>query len=213
MPDPEADYEIDWDDVQPATPVKPVSSPARTRAAVPAIAVKDDRDLAEVQAIVAAKEAKDPGTGKEGVIATGDKVELVGQSFRIAREIGLMPLLKFASAADVDVQDSRALAAMYALLRDCIYAGEPGCGECASCQAGNEKACTSYDAGDWSAFEEHAMVTKADADDLMGVVTKVLEVVSGRPTEQPAGSSAGARKTSRALTVSKSGGRARGSKR
>jgi hypothetical protein len=218
MPEPEADYEIDWDDdnkpvVLPPTPVR-TGRMSSSKPAAPAISARDDRDLAEVQAAAASKAAR-PADGsdvKGGVVATGDTVELLGQKFRIADRIGLMPLLKFASAADVAVQDPRGLAAMYTLLRDCIYAGTPGCGECEHCQSGNDASCASYDRGDWGAFEEHAMVTKADADDLMGVVTEVLEVVSGRPTPPPAGSSPGARPTRRGSTASRSGGRARGSR-
>ena len=201
MPDAEADYEIDWDDNVPVAPARP---PVPVRAAIP---VRADRDLAEVQASAAAKDIKD------GVVATGDTVELLGEKFRIADRIGLMPLLKFASASDVDVQDPRALSAMYALLRDCIYAGTPACGECETCEAGNDSACKSYDRGDWGRFEEHAMITKADADDLMEVVQKVLEIVSGRPTPPRSGSSAGVRRTQRASTGSKSGGRGRASRR
>lgn len=211
MPDLEADYEIDIDWSEAAPSSRAVPARVRTAQAIPA---KADRELAQVQALAAeaALRESDP-EAKEGVIATGDHVTLLGKDFRVAERIGLMPLLKFASAADVDVQDSRALAALYALLRDCIYGGEPGCGECADCETGNDTSCKSYARGDWLAFEEHAMVTKADAEDLMAVVQDVLEIVSGRPTPPRAGSAPGQRGTRRGSTGSSSGTKRRASKR
>jgi hypothetical protein len=233
MPDAEADYTIDWDDA-PAAPLPPPRAAARARATRevipryepddrdedgtgPDLPAKTDRDLAVIQGTAARQANRDASQDevKAGVVAdAGDQVELLGKSFRIADRIGLMPLLKFSSAADVDTSDPRAMSAMYSLLRDCIYAGEPGCGECADCEAGNDRSCASYVRGDWNAFEEHAMITKADAEALLDVVAKVLELVSGRPTPPPAGSSPGQRRTRRASTGSSSRtARGRGSRR
>lgn len=213
MPEAEADYTIDWDEPVPAVTLPP-PRPAKAQAAIPA---KADRALARVQATAAEKNLQPPDDDDEvttgSVIASGDRVTLLGQEFRVSERIGLMPLLKFASASDVDTQDPRALAAMYTMLRDCIYEGSPGCGECEHCEARNETACKAYERGDWSRFEEHAMVTKADADDLMGVVSKVLEIASGRPTPPRGGSPATARRTRAGLTASGSATRKRGSRR
>lgn len=197
MPDPEADYEIDWDD-EPLPKLQPPPPPDPDRA----------------MAVVQARAAKAEGAKvAEGVVTDSGKVELIGRQFRVAEKIGLMPLLKFASASDMSTEDPRALAAVYSMLKDCIFEGTPGCGECESCTAGNESACKSYDKGDWGEFEQHAMDTKADADELLTVITQVLEIVSGRPTKQPAGSSAGRRVTRRGSTGSSSGARGRASKR
>jgi hypothetical protein len=155
----------------------------------------------------------DGGEVTDGVVDDSGKVELLGRQFRIAEKVGLMPLLKFASASEMTTEDPRALAAIYSLLRDCIYEGSPGCGQCGDCKADRETACKSYDKGDWAGFENHAMDTKADADELLSVITQVLEVVSGRPTKPPAGSSAGRRTTRRNSTGSSSGTRGRASKR
>lgn len=228
MPDPEADYtiDIDWreaeviDDRRPSRP-RPAPEPWNGDDDEdddgPAIAPKADRELAAVQLAGAKRAAKAAGAEdapKEGaVIEAGNRITFLGKDFRIAERVGLMPLLKFASSADVDTTDPRALSAMYALLRDCIYEGRPPCGECAECEADNDGACKSYDRGDWGAFEEHAMITKADADDLLDVVTKVLELVSGRPQQPRSGSSAGPRRTQRASTGRSSGRGARGSRR
>jgi hypothetical protein len=178
----------------------------------------------------------------DGTIVTDDRaIEFMGRSFRVADKIGLMPLLKFSAFADMDTQDPRALGAMYSMLRDCIYRGTPGCGscelcapgrcgECRNCElaAGSEDpedgpactvyrpdptACKAYDRGDWGAFEDHAIETKADADDLMGVINATLELISGRPTPPPASSSAGRRST-RDASMARSSARGRkGSRR
>lgn len=215
MPDPEADYEIEWDDDIPEKlpALAPPPAPAFT---APAITPQADRDLAVVQANsarAASAEAGDPDAKSGQVVDTGDRVELLGKSFRIADRTGLMPLLKFASAAEIEIQDPRGLAAMYTLLRDCIYAGTPACGECSDCEAGNDTSCKSYEKGDWGEFEEHAMITKADAEDLMEVVSKVLEIVSGRPTQPRASSSPGRRATRGGSTASSSARGRRGSRR
>ncbi len=206
MPDLEADYEIDWDEPLPKLePPKPRAA-VPTTTTVPAV----DRELAVVQARGAAAEG---GKVAEGTVTDEGKVELLGKQFRIAEKIGLMPLLKFASASDMSTEDPRALSAIYSLLKDCVYEGTPGCGECEQCTAGQETACKTYDKGDWGAFEQHAIDTKADAEELLAVITQVLEVVSGRPTKPLAGSSPGQRGTRRGSTGSTSTGRGKASKR
>jgi hypothetical protein len=173
-----------------------------------------DAQLAEIQGITAGVKAEIVHEVRpDSITPVTRSVELKGKRFRIAEKIGAMPLLKFSTYADMDIQDPRALAAMYTLLRDCIHPGTPGCGECAACTAGNERSCAEYDYGDWAAFEEHAMTTKADADELMDVVTKVMELISGRPTEPAATSSSGPPATSARSTGSSSARRGKGSRR
>jgi len=162
-----------------------------------------DAELARIQGAAAGVV---PGTAVD-VTANGngdgvkaETVEFLGRQFRVAEKVGLMPLLKFSAYADVTVNDPRALGAMYAMLRDCIYPGTPGCGECEDCKGGSEQACPEYDRGDWLAFEDHAMTTRADADDLMDVVSRVMELIAGRPTKPSGSSSAGQRRTSAGST-------------
>lgn len=199
MPDLQADYEIDWDD----EPLPKLEAPQPRP-------VSADRDLAVIQARAAKSEGAEI---TEGAVIDNGKIELLGKQFRVAEKIGLMPLLKFASASEMSTEDPRAMSAVYAMLKDCIYEGSPGCGECEQCKAGNETACKSYDKGDWGAFEQHAIETKADADELLGTISQVLEVISGRPTAPPAGSSPGRRTTRRVSTGNSSGTRGRASKR
>jgi hypothetical protein len=201
-----------------------------------------DQELASIQGTAAGLPAPEPAqlvvAGK--VITSSRTVEFLGARFRIADRIGLMPLLKFSAFANLDVQDPRALGAMYAMLRDCIHPGQPGCGECEHCAPGrcgdcraceraaitedddlkpscqvnpaDETRCAQYDRGDWQAFEDHAIDTKADADDLMDVLSKTIELISARPTEPPPTSSAGRRATRDGSMARSSARRARGSR-
>ncbi|MFD6565393.1 hypothetical protein [Micromonospora profundi] len=108
------------------------------------------------------------------IVGGGDKVTFMGDSYRVAEKIGMMPLLRFAVVAKAGAQsdDMEGFAAMYALIRDCI------------------------DASDWDRFESDATVKKADQDDLLKVVTDVIEIVTARPTRRPADSSDGPQNTS-----------------
>jgi len=171
------------------------------------ITSRADRELAQIQGITS-------GVVEGSVVADpAETVEFMGKPFRIAARVGLMPLLKFSAAVDFDISDPRALAAMYAMLRDCIYEGTPACGTCAACKEDRESACPSFDAGDWKAFEDHAVNSKADADELMDVITKVMEIITGRPTKPPATSSRGQRGTSGGSTGSSSARRGGGRRR
>jgi hypothetical protein len=145
-----------------------------------------DAELAAIQGAVTGVLPADALNGKTVPART---IELLGKKFRIADKVGLMPLLKFSAFSDMDVQDSRALGAMYSMLKDCIHAD------------------------DWRAFEDHAVDAKADADDLLDVISKAIEMIAGRPTEPPAASSRGSRAISGGSTGSSSSRRAKGSRR
>lgn len=109
------------------------------------------------------------------IVGGGRKVTLAGQEFRMSERIGLMPLLRFAhaSAKGVDSNDMQGLAAMYEVIRDCI------------------------DESEWDRFQQHAIDTKAESEELLQVVSDVIEVLSARPTGSPSGSSNGRQQTSR----------------
>lgn len=108
------------------------------------------------------------------VIGGGQKVTFMGEEYRIADRVGLMPLMRFAMVAKSGVQDDdmEGLAAMYALIRDCI------------------------DAGEWARFENDAIMKKAEQEELLKVVTDVIQVLTARPTQRPADSSDGPPNTS-----------------
>jgi hypothetical protein len=213
MPQPDADYEIDLDESELAPADQEALRQLREDQRLREEREQVDRQLAVIQGRAA--EAADPAAEvNEGVVvATGDTVEMMGKKFRVADKVGLMPLLKFASASDMNTADPRALSAIYDMLKDCIHPGYPACGTCPTCRTGNEESCKAYDPGDWGLFERHAIDTKAEADDLIPVVSQVMEIISGRPTAPRDGSSTGQRASRGSSTGNSSGRRGRASKR
>lgn len=109
------------------------------------------------------------------VVGGGQRLDFMGESFRIAARTGIMPLLKFSASADrgLDSRDYKGLAALHAMVKDCID-GEM----------------------EWTRFEAHAIAQKAEADDLFDFVNRVVELLTARPTGQPGRSSAGQPATS-----------------
>lgn len=105
----------------------------------------------------------------EGVVVTGETVECMGGYYLIGDKVGLMPLMRFASAskAGIDSNEMEGLVAMYDMLRDCIHPD------------------------DWDRFERDMTVKRAEGDDLMPVVGRVIEMLTARPTKRASDSSPG----------------------
>ena len=125
----------------------------------------------------------------EGITVDDEqKVEMLGATFRIAESIGLMPLLRFAHASSkgLDSTDMEGMAALYEMIRDCIDQTRPQ-------HKGPDGKMVDAGPSEWERFQTHAVDTKAEADDLLAVVQKVIEVLGARPTRPRPGSSAGQR--------------------
>lgn len=101
------------------------------------------------------------------------RVGFMGEEFAIADKIGLMPLLKFAKAAQsgLDSADMEGMAAMLDLLQQCIADEE------------------------WARFQDHATKTRADDNELMQVIKDVQTILTARPTSRPSDSSDGPQQT------------------
>jgi hypothetical protein len=165
------------------------------------------RGRANPRRITAVAEDVDPGereltetqAAAEGV-ELKETVEFFGAEYRLAPRVGLMPLLKFAHAAGrgIGSEDLEGMAAMYAIIRDVVYRGEPACGECPDCKRypDDPGRCQYYAAGDWERFERAAIDEQADGDDLLDFVHEAMEQISARPTPAPSGSSSRGRSTS-----------------
>ena len=84
-----------------------------------------------------------------------------------------MPLMRFAKVAKsgADSADMEALAVMLDLLEQCIAPQ------------------------DWQRFQDCADKNRADGDELMAVVTSVMEALTERPTSRPSDSSGGPQPT------------------
>jgi hypothetical protein len=103
----------------------------------------------------------------EGVVLS-DRVECMGGHYRIADKVGLMPLMKFSYMSKrVDESDIEAMAAIYEMLKDCIHAD------------------------DWPRFVNDMIEKKAEADDMLPVVSQTFELMTARPTRRPTDSSSG----------------------
>ena len=108
-----------------------------------------------------------------------ESVEFFGEQFEVADRIGLMPLMRFAKLAKsgADSADMEALVVMYDLIEQTVAPS------------------------DWPRFQDCADRNRADSDDLMGLVTKAIELISQRPTSRPSDSSDGPPATKLSSTV------------
>lgn len=113
-----------------------------------------------------------------------DKVE-----YKLADEIGVVPLMRWAAAADLSTDDTGAMGAMWAILQDLI------------------------DPQDFPGWVKHASKNKADAEEVLDFVNVCMEAITGNPTERPASSSDTGPSTSPASTGTSSAGTARASAR
>ena len=102
-------------------------------------------------------------------------VTFMGERFRIANKVGLMPLMEFAYFANsgADTGDMGALVSIYEMLRDCLA-----------------------DEKEFKRFTAHAKKMKADAEDMMPVVRETIELLTARPTLPPSDSSSESPRTS-----------------
>lgn len=127
----------------------------------------------------------------EGAPDTADVVEFLGEKFRIAENIGAMPLLAFANASKkgLDTEDMAGMAAMYAMIRDVIHRPKlyDEHGQRIVDEVTGRPA---HDESEWRRFEELAIDEQADGEQLMEFVSEVMGVISARPPKRRGISSA-----------------------
>jgi hypothetical protein len=149
----------------------------------------------------------------EGVLDTDGTVELLGENFRLADRVALMPLLAFANASKkgLDSEDMEGMAAMYGLIRSVIHrpvlrepeliedpegsgnfvphpqAGKP------QRDAGGKVVC---DDTEWNRFVAHAEDMQAEGEELMEAVGAAMSVIAARPRRRREISSGGSPRTS-----------------
>lgn len=104
-----------------------------------------------------------------------------GETFRTVDKVALMALMRFAKVVKAPGGSSDAemtrLAAVYDLLQSFI------------------------DPADWQRFEDCAVTTGADEDELMQVVADTMEALQSRPTSRPSVSSDGPSTVNTSLPV------------
>jgi hypothetical protein len=139
----------------------PARAPSTTRRS-------GDTRAATTQLRVADQSAR---TGKD----TRAKVAKEGQltaplrkrEFRLAEDVGIMPLMEWAAASDRDVASADGLRAVFYVLQDAVHED------------------------DWAEFRKFAREEKVDATELLEFANSALEALAGRPTEDATGSSDG----------------------
>jgi hypothetical protein len=144
----------------------------------PAAAPVPDGDVATTHEVQAAVEGAE-------LLDVTNSIE-----FRLAESIGLMPLLKFAHAAKqgLNSDDMEGLSAMYLLIRSCLDRTRPD----------------PETPSQWELFEEHAIETNADGDDLSSLINRAVQVISSRPPKRRGDSSPSSSPTSESSKASSS---------
>lgn len=87
----------------------------------------------------------------------------VSRDFRLAEDVGIMPLMEWAAASDRDVASADGLRAVFYVLQDAVHED------------------------DWAEFRKYAREHKAAATDMLEFANAALEALAGRPTEDVTG--------------------------
>jgi len=133
----------------------------------------------------------------EGVVHDdGDYVAFLGEKFRLADNVSMMPMLAYANASNqgLDSDDMKGLAAMYSLIRSVVHR-PPLVDEHGNRQTDPETGRRLYDESEWQRFSQLAEDELADGEDLMGFVGDAMEVMSARPRKRREVSSDGSPRT------------------
>jgi hypothetical protein len=168
------------DDGQPRVADPATVHRLETALGVPMDTLKHD---AEQTAIAEAQAAADG-------LKIPENVEFRGRTFTFGNCDSLAPTLDFAEAAEkgLDTEDPAGLVALKSMIRD-GFIRTPSCGGCEACTDERYDECEQLDEGDWPRFWRFVKAVRADAEELMGVVQKLVEHQTARPTQQPSGSS------------------------
>lgn len=148
--------------------------------------------------------AADTGTVQSAVEGAPESrdgyLDFLGEPFRLAERVGMMPLLAFANASKqgLDSDDMEGMAAMYALIRDVIDQSrvqktDPETGEPAVDGAG---APVYEGPSEWQRFERFCMEQQAEGEELMEFIGRAMGVIAARPRKRRGISSSSSPRTS-----------------
>jgi len=130
--------------------------------------ISGDSRAARSQLKTADQSARMPkGSRAKDVPGGGLTVKLGDREFRLAEDVGIMPLMEWAAASDVDVASADGLRAVYYVLQDAVHED------------------------DWAEFRKYSRENKIAAGELLDFANSALEALAGRPTEDATGSSDG----------------------
>lgn len=130
------------------------------------------------------------------VLEDGDSVMFLGQKFRLAERVGIMPMLNYANASKkgMDSDDMDGLAAMYALIRSVIH--RPALFDENGKRQVDENGKPLRDESEWERFSTLADDESADGEQIMEFVGRAMEIMAARPTARREVSSASSPQTS-----------------
>lgn len=87
----------------------------------------------------------------------------LSKDFRLAEDVGIMPLMEWAASSDRDVASADGLRAVFYVLQDAVHEDN------------------------WAEFRQWSRENKAAAGDLLDFANAALEALAGRPTEDATG--------------------------
>lgn len=137
----------------------------------------------------------------EGAVEMDDEnsIEFLDKRFRLAERIGLMPMLAFAAASKkgLDSADMDGLAAMFALIRDCIDQSREQAVDADGKPVFDDDGSPRYEGpSQWMLFEQHCYDKQATGEELMEFIGKAMSAVAARPQLRRETSSGGSPLTS-----------------
>lgn len=110
---------------------------------------------------------QDARVGKDARAKVGRESQLTAplrkREFRLAEDVGIMPLMEWAAASDRDVASADGLRAVFYVLQDAVHED------------------------DWAEFRKFSRDEKVDAAELLEFANAALEALAGRPTEDATG--------------------------
>ena len=151
----------------------PPRTTAAARASGDTRAATSQLSTADQSARVARETRAKAGKGKQltapYIIKNKDdkEAEPFSQEFRLADDVGIMPLMEWAAASDQDVTSANGLRAVFYVLQDAVHEEE------------------------WAEFRRFSREHKATAEETLEFANSALEARAGRPTEAASGSSDG----------------------
>lgn len=135
--------------------------PPRTNTSTDARAARTQLKTADQSARVGKTARAKDNLSTEGGFLT---IPLGEKEFRLSEDVGIMPLMEWAAASDVDVASADGLRAVFYVLQDIVHEEE------------------------WAEFRRYARDHKFGAEKLLDFANAGLEALAGRPTEESTGS-------------------------
>lgn len=126
------------------------------------------------------------------------ELEFLGDKFRLSDSVGYVPILRFADAANAGGNSSemKGLAAIYAVVRECIHRPVLRDPQTGQARRDPETDRLLRSDAEWERFQEWAIDEGADDEAVLDFMNRAIEAIAARKAQRRALSSSGARATS-----------------